>query len=85
MTRGSDRDALFVQLADEAVYIGPSPTNESYLRGDKILAAAKQTQADGNLSHVVLPVYLDSLRLRVRVVYVCVTRSKAIHPGTFSR
>ena len=32
-------------MADEAVYIGPSPASESYLRGDKIIQAAKQTGA----------------------------------------
>jgi len=32
-------------MADEAVYIGPSPSRESYLLGDKVIAAAKQTGA----------------------------------------
>ncbi|MBN9258953.1 MULTISPECIES: acetyl/propionyl/methylcrotonyl-CoA carboxylase subunit alpha [unclassified Mesorhizobium] len=38
----SDADArsLHVEMADEAVHIGPSPVGESYLRGDKIVAAA---------------------------------------------
>ncbi|MBR9910890.1 MAG: acetyl/propionyl/methylcrotonyl-CoA carboxylase subunit alpha [Gammaproteobacteria bacterium] len=36
----ADRDALHVQLADEAIYIGPAPARESYLRTDKIMAAA---------------------------------------------
>lgn len=27
----ADRDALHVKMADEAVYIGPAPSNESYL------------------------------------------------------
>jgi len=42
----ADRDALHVQMADEAVHIGPSPARESYLLGDRILAAAQQTDAD---------------------------------------
>ena len=44
----SDADAksLHVRSADEAVHIGPSPAAESYLVGDKIIAAAKQTGAD---------------------------------------
>ena len=44
----SDADALapFVQMADEAVHIGPSPASESYLIADKIIAAAKQTGAE---------------------------------------
>ncbi|MER9603891.1 acetyl/propionyl/methylcrotonyl-CoA carboxylase subunit alpha [Mesorhizobium sp. M7A.F.Ca.US.010.02.1.1] len=43
----SDADArsLHVEMADEAVHIGPSPVGESYLRGDKIIAAALTTGA----------------------------------------
>ena len=43
----ADARALFVEQADEAVHIGPSPAPESYLRGDKIIAAAKATGAEG--------------------------------------
>ena len=42
----ADAKALHVRQADEAVHIGPSPAAESYLVGDKIIAAAKQTGAD---------------------------------------
>ncbi len=42
----ADRDALHAQVADEAVLIGPAVAAESYLRPDKILAAAKATGAD---------------------------------------
>ena len=42
----ADRKALHVRFADEAVLIGPPPSAESYLRTDKILAAAKTTGAD---------------------------------------
>jgi len=41
----ADRDALHVELADEAVAIGAAPSRESYLVADKIIAAAKQTGA----------------------------------------
>ena len=41
----ADRDALHVELADEAVFIGPAPSRESYLVIDKIIAACKQTGA----------------------------------------
>ena len=41
----ADKDSLHVHMADEAVYIGPSPSRESYLLGDKVIAAAKQTGA----------------------------------------
>jgi 3-methylcrotonyl-CoA carboxylase alpha subunit len=42
----ADRGALHVAMADEAVHIGPSPSTESYLRGDRIIAAAKATGAE---------------------------------------
>jgi 3-methylcrotonyl-CoA carboxylase alpha subunit len=41
----ADRDALHVQLADEAVHIGGAPARESYLLGDRILEAALATGA----------------------------------------
>jgi propionyl-CoA carboxylase alpha chain len=41
----ADRDALHVEMADQAVPIGPPPAAESYLSIDKIVAAAKQTGA----------------------------------------
>ena len=41
----ADARALHVRSADEAVHIGPSPAAESYLVGEKIIAAAKQTGA----------------------------------------
>jgi propionyl-CoA carboxylase alpha chain len=41
----ADKDARHVQLADEAVLLGASPSRESYLVADKIIAAAKQTGA----------------------------------------
>ncbi|MGB5206677.1 MAG: acetyl-CoA carboxylase biotin carboxylase subunit [Azonexus sp.] len=41
----ADKDALHVDLADEAVCIGPAASKESYLVMDKIIAACKQTGA----------------------------------------
>jgi len=41
----ADTDALHVELADEAVLLGPAPSRESYLVADKIIAAAKSTGA----------------------------------------
>jgi len=41
-----DRDALHVRFADEAVCIGPPASSESYLRPDRIIAAAEVTGAD---------------------------------------
>ena len=42
----ADKDALHVDLADEAVFIGPSASKESYLVMDKIIDACKQTGAE---------------------------------------
>ncbi|ABF53246.1 acetyl/propionyl/methylcrotonyl-CoA carboxylase subunit alpha [Sphingopyxis alaskensis] len=42
----ADAKALHVRQADEAVHIGPSPARESYLVGEKIVAAAKATGAE---------------------------------------
>lgn len=41
----ADANALHVRSADEAVHIGPSPVRESYLLGDRIIAAARETGA----------------------------------------
>ena len=40
-----DRTALHVLQADEAVFIGPAPAAESYLVGQKLIAAAKESGA----------------------------------------
>ncbi|MBQ0931523.1 acetyl-CoA carboxylase biotin carboxylase subunit [Ideonella alba] len=42
----ADKDARHVELADEAVLLGPAPSRESYLVADKIIAAAKSTGAE---------------------------------------
>jgi acetyl-CoA carboxylase biotin carboxylase subunit len=42
----ADRESLHVFLADEAYNIGPAPSIESYLRGDKILEVAKKAGVD---------------------------------------
>src|SRR5690349_23677135 len=42
----ADRDALHVEMADEAVPIGPPPASESYLVIDKIVDACKRTGAE---------------------------------------
>src|SRR3546814_6663070 len=42
----ADAKALHVREANEAVHIGPSPARESYLIGEKIIAAAKETGAE---------------------------------------
>jgi propionyl-CoA carboxylase alpha chain len=41
----ADKDARHVQLADEAVRLGPPPSRESYLLAGKIIEACKQTGA----------------------------------------
>jgi propionyl-CoA carboxylase alpha chain len=42
----ADKDARHVDLADEAVLLGPAPSRESYLVADRIVAAAKATGAE---------------------------------------
>ncbi|MBC3940987.1 acetyl/propionyl/methylcrotonyl-CoA carboxylase subunit alpha [Sphingomonas albertensis] len=42
----ADANALHLRQADEAVHIGASPARESYLVGERIIAAAKQTGAE---------------------------------------
>jgi len=42
----ADKDAMHVLMADEAVFIGPPPSKESYLVIDKIIAACRQTGAE---------------------------------------
>ncbi|MEO9782598.1 MAG: acetyl/propionyl/methylcrotonyl-CoA carboxylase subunit alpha [Sedimentitalea sp.] len=41
----ADRDALHVQMADEAVHIGPPPANQSYIVIDKVMEAIRKTGA----------------------------------------
>ncbi|GAA5133802.1 acetyl/propionyl/methylcrotonyl-CoA carboxylase subunit alpha [Thalassotalea piscium] len=41
----ADANSLHVNMADEAIYLGPSPSRESYLLGDKVIAAAVKTGA----------------------------------------
>jgi len=42
----ADKEALHVQMADEAVHIGEAPTAKSYLQIDRIVKACKQTKAE---------------------------------------
>ena len=42
----ADRGALHVQMADEAIHIGPSPAAQSYIVIDKIMAAIKESGAE---------------------------------------
>src|SRR4051812_49454074 len=42
----ADRDALHVEIADEAVHIGPPAASESYLKMDAIIDACRKTGAE---------------------------------------
>lgn len=41
----ADRNSMHVKMADEAYLLGPAPSNESYLRTDKIIEICKKTGA----------------------------------------
>jgi acetyl/propionyl-CoA carboxylase alpha subunit len=43
----ADRNALHVRYADEAIFIGPAPSSQSYLVGEKIIEACNKTGAQG--------------------------------------
>ncbi|PJA09832.1 MAG: acetyl-CoA carboxylase biotin carboxylase subunit [Flavobacteriales bacterium CG_4_10_14_0_2_um_filter_32_8] len=43
----ADRNAPFVKYADEAVCVGPPPSNQSYLQVDKIIQICKALKVDG--------------------------------------
>ncbi len=43
----ADREGPWLEFADETVCIGPGPSGESYLRMDRIIAAAEMTSAEG--------------------------------------
>ena len=43
----ADKDSPFVKEADEAYFIGSSPSSESYLNQDKIIEVAKEAKVDG--------------------------------------
>ncbi len=42
----ADAGGLWTQMADQAIAIGPAPSRESYLRGERIIAAAQETGCD---------------------------------------
>lgn len=42
----ADADALHVQMADEAVHIGPPPSKDSYLQAERIIEVARKVGAD---------------------------------------
>ncbi|OAN77725.1 acetyl/propionyl-CoA carboxylase subuit alpha [Sulfitobacter sp. EhC04] len=42
----ADANALHVQMADEAVHIGPAPANQSYIVIDKVMEAVKSSGAE---------------------------------------
>ena len=62
----ADRDALHVEMADEAVHIGPPPAAQSYLLIDKIVEACKRDRRRGGASRLRLPVRARGVPDRAR-------------------
>ena len=62
----ADAKALHVEMADEAVHIGPAPARDSYLRAEAILDAAKAHRRRGDPSRLRLPVGKRRLRRSLR-------------------
>ncbi len=58
----ADRNALHVKMADEAVHIGPAPSNQSYIVIDKILAAIKGNRRRCRASRLWLSVGKSAFR-----------------------
>lgn len=58
----ADRNALHVKMADEAIHIGPAPSNQSYIVIDKILAAIKGNRRGCRASRLWLSVGKPALR-----------------------
>ena len=52
----ADSDALHVQMADEAVHIGPPPANQSYIVIDKVMEAIRADRRRGGASGLWFPV-----------------------------
>jgi len=65
----ADRNAPFVTLADESVFLGPSPSPSSYLDADKLIKIALDTRVDaihpgtreGERSSLLVVAKIDSL------------------------
>lgn len=49
----ADSDSLHVKLADEAIYIGKPPAQQSYLIKEKIIESAKKTNCQAVISHLI--------------------------------
>jgi acetyl-CoA carboxylase biotin carboxylase subunit len=72
-----DANSMHVQLADEAICIGPAPSNESYLKRDRIIGAAEIADVDA-----IHPGY-GFLSEDIRFVEVCESCNIAfIGPGS---
>ncbi len=58
----ADRNALHVEMADEAVHIGPSPANQSYIVIDRVMEAMQVERRRGGASGLRLPVRESEIR-----------------------
>ena len=71
----ADAEAPHRTLADEAVRVGPPPVKDSYLNAEAVVAAARQTGADG--VHPGYGLLSENAAFARRVAECCVHRAAA--------
>ena len=60
----ADRSALHVRMADQAFFVGPPPSRESYLVQERIIEAAKKSGAGSTTGRISLADSVGSLAIR---------------------
>ena len=72
----ADKYAEHVRNATESIYIGPSPSSESYLRGERIIDACKKSGAQGDLTDILSTIFKDfitTVTVLLPQLYILVT------------
>jgi len=58
----ADKNALFAKYADQAYHIGPAPSSQSYLNGDKIIEVALESGAEKEIINF-YPQFVAAMKL----------------------